>query len=50
MWVPTEAARRHVTANYQPAIDRALEAIDRAETRIRFVVTGDDYEEDEVDA
>ena len=46
VWVPTEAARRHIAANYHLHIDRALEAIDRADTRIRFVVTGFDDEDD----
>jgi hypothetical protein len=45
--VPTEAARRHITANYQLSLDRALAAVGRADTRIRLVVTGDDYEDDE---
>ena len=47
VWVPTEAARRHISSNYQLPIDRALEAIDRADARIRFVVAG--YEDEEED-
>ena len=47
VWVPTEAARRHITTAYRLHIDRALDALERSDTRIRFVVTGtDDDDED----
>lgn len=46
VWVPTEAIRRHVAGHYQEDIDRALRALNRANTQIRFVVTGVDDEEE----
>jgi chromosomal replication initiation ATPase DnaA len=45
VWVPSEPIRRHLQTHYQERIDRALEAIDRPEVHIRFVVAG--YGEDE---
>ena len=45
IWVPTETDRRHLQTHYQERIDRALQAIDRPEVHIRFVVAG--YGEDE---
>ena len=48
VWVPTEAIRRHITTHFEPIIDEALAALDRADTHIRFVVGGmSDDEEDE---
>jgi chromosomal replication initiation ATPase DnaA len=47
VWVPTEAIRRHVLGHFQHRIDDALAELDRADTDIRFVVTG--FEEDEDD-
>lgn len=47
VWVPTEAARRHISANYQLSIDRALQAMDRPDARIRFIVAGYEDEEDD---
>lgn len=48
VWVPTESIRRHITVHYQDNIDRALSKLDRANTQIRFVVTGvDDEDEDD---
>ena len=47
VWVPSEAIRRYLTSHFQIQIDRALEAIGRAGTQVRFVVVdlGDDEEE-----
>lgn len=48
VWVPTEAIRRHITANYESAIDRELAASGRSSTHLRLVVSGfGDEDEDE---
>jgi len=47
VWVHSEAIRRHITAHFQSLIDDALQAVGRADTDIRFVVTGTDEDEDE---
>ena len=40
VWVPSEAIRRHIERQFQGHIDRALVAMGRAGTHIRFVVAG----------
>jgi len=45
VWVPTESIRRHIAGHYLENIDRALRVLDRANTQIRFVVTGVEDEE-----
>lgn len=47
VWVPTEGVRRTM-AHFHEEIERALIAVDRAGTHIRFVVSGtaDEDEED----
>jgi hypothetical protein len=47
VWVPTEAIRRHLMSHFQQHIDQALEALDRAGTNVRFIVTGISDDEDE---
>ena len=48
MWVPTESIRRHISGHYDNAIDHALAALGRTDTRVRLVVSGsDDDDEDE---
>ena len=50
VWVLTEAIRQHILVHYQTAIERALAAIDRRESQVRFVVSGtaeDEEDEDE---
>jgi chromosomal replication initiation ATPase DnaA len=48
VWVPTETDRRYLTTHYGEHIIRALEGLDRSDTRVRFVVSGyDDEENDE---
>ena len=47
VWVPSEAIRRHLLTHYKDRLQRALNALDRADTTIRFVVAG--YGEDEDD-
>jgi chromosomal replication initiation ATPase DnaA len=47
VWVPTEAIRRHLVQHYDDAVRRSLRAIDRADTHVRFVVSGTDEDEDE---
>jgi hypothetical protein len=47
VWVPTEGIRRTMR-QFHDVIDRALAAIDREDTQVRFVVsgTGDEDQED----
>ena len=45
VWVPSESLRRHIQLHFRGSIDRALEAIGRAGTQVRFLVAG--MEEDE---
>lgn len=40
VWVPTEAIRRHLVTHFQHHIDNALMTLDRADTNVRFIVTG----------
>jgi chromosomal replication initiation ATPase DnaA len=40
VWVPSEPDRRHILAHYQFHIDRALAAMNRSDTDVRFVVAG----------
>lgn len=47
VWVPTEAIRRHVTSHFHRHLDRALEALQRSDTNIRFVVSGVAEDEDD---
>jgi chromosomal replication initiation ATPase DnaA len=46
VWVPTEAVRRHISTFYQDEIERLLNDMDRSDTRLRFVVSGGDDDED----
>ena len=45
VWVPSESLRRHIQLHFRGDIERALEAIGRPGTQIRFLVAG--MEEDE---
>jgi hypothetical protein len=47
VWVSSEAIRRHVVSHFQRYIDDALEALDRADTHVRFIVAGTAEDEDE---
>ena len=47
VWVPSEPIRRHLLTHYQDRIVRALEAIDRPEVHVRFVVAGYGEDDDE---
>jgi chromosomal replication initiation ATPase DnaA len=49
VWVQTEAVRRHLQGHFADAIDRALAAIERGQTHIRFVVSGTDEDDEDVD-
>jgi chromosomal replication initiation ATPase DnaA len=49
VWVPTEALRRHITLHFQSDLDQALREIGRPETDLRFVVTGVEEDEDDVE-
>jgi len=48
VWVPSESLRRHIQLHFRGLIDRALDAIGRSGTQVRFLVAGMD--EDEEDA
>jgi chromosomal replication initiation ATPase DnaA len=47
VWVHSEPDRRHIVLNYQSHLDRALAALGRADTDIRFVVAGYGDEDDD---
>jgi chromosomal replication initiation ATPase DnaA len=47
VWVPTEAIRRHLVSHFQRHLDEALDALDRTDTHIRFIVTGVSEDEDD---
>lgn len=49
VWVPSEAIRRHLETHFDDEIRNALTALDRADTYVRFVVSGygDEDEEDD---
>jgi len=49
VWVPSEAIRRHIDANYQEVIARALVARGRAFTHVRLVVSGFETDEDDIE-
>jgi chromosomal replication initiation ATPase DnaA len=46
VWVPSEAIRRYLAANYLDELRSALQALDRAGTHVRFVVGGTDDDDD----
>jgi len=45
VWVPTEAARRHISTHYLDKIENLLDSLGRPNTRVRLVVGGDEEEE-----
>jgi chromosomal replication initiation ATPase DnaA len=47
VWIGSESHRRHIETHYQDELGRALQAIKRPHTHIRFVVAGFDDDEDE---
>jgi chromosomal replication initiation ATPase DnaA len=47
VWIGSESHRRHIETHYRDELDRALEAIKRPNTQIRFVVAGFGDDEDE---
>ena len=47
VWIGAESLRRHIEVHFQGVIERALVALDRRNTEIRFVVVG--FGEDEND-
>jgi hypothetical protein len=51
VWIGSESHRRHIETHFRDELDRALEAIKRPHTQIRFVVAGfsDDEEDEEED-
>ena len=46
VWVLSEPARRHILVHYQDLIDDILITLNRADTHVRFIVSGMD-EDDE---
>jgi chromosomal replication initiation ATPase DnaA len=46
VWVISESIRRHLGLHYAEAVRRALAAIDRRGTQVRFVVGGTDEDDD----
>jgi chromosomal replication initiation ATPase DnaA len=47
VWIGSESHRRHIETHYRDELDRALEAIKRPNTNIRFVVAGFGDEDEE---
>jgi chromosomal replication initiation ATPase DnaA len=47
IWVPSQAASRHLSLQYQDVIDQALEALGRPDTEVRFIVAGTEEDEEE---
>lgn len=47
VWVPSESIRRHIATHYTEEVRRAMLAIGRAGTDVRFVVGGTDEDEDD---
>jgi chromosomal replication initiation ATPase DnaA len=47
VWVPTENIRRHLLLQYDDLVRRALRAVGRPHTDVRFVVGGTDEDDDE---
>ena len=47
VWIGSEAVRRHIEVHYRDEIERALTALKRPDTLIRFVVAGFGDEDDE---
>ena len=49
VWVPTHAIRQHLTQHFLELIEAALEGLGRANTRIRFVVSGTGEDDEDTD-
>ena len=47
VWVASEPDRRHIMTHYIDLLERALSALGRPDTQIRFVVAGYGEDEDE---
>jgi chromosomal replication initiation ATPase DnaA len=50
VWIGAESLRRHIEVHFQEAIARALVALDRRHTHIRFVVVGFGDEDDDAES
>jgi chromosomal replication initiation ATPase DnaA len=50
VWIGAESLRRHIEVHFQEAIARALAALDRRHTHIRFVVVGFGDEDDDTES
>lgn len=49
LWVPTETVRRHMLIHYDDDVRRALTAIGRPYTHVRWVVGGTDDDDEQDD-
>lgn len=49
VWVTTEPIRRHLATHYERAIERVLESLGRTSTQLRFVVSGTDEDEEDLE-
>ncbi len=49
VWIGAESLRRHIEVHFRDTIERALVALDRRNTSIRFVVVGFGEEDDAED-
>ena len=49
VWVPTQAIRQHLTQHFLELIDGALKGMGRADTLIRFVVSGTGEDDEDID-
>ena len=48
VWTPTESSRRLIHTHYEEAVRRAMSALGRPDTTIRFTVSG--LDDDELDS
>ena len=49
VWIGAESLRRHIEVHFRDTIERALVALDRRNTSIRFVVVGFGEDDDAED-
>jgi chromosomal replication initiation ATPase DnaA len=49
VWVPSEAVRRHIQTHHTEDVREAVGAVGRADTAVRFVVSGTSEDEEDID-
>jgi chromosomal replication initiation ATPase DnaA len=49
VWIGAESLRRHIEVHFRDTIERALVALDRRNTHIRFIVVGFGEEDESED-